>query len=243
MKSPDLLLSVAGFFSLLTVACSDGKTIAPSPDNRIISTASVPNPTETATSLLEAKRLGKLLANLNLSNQNGVILSTNDRASTGNLLFRNSSKNPIILNNEGLSYWINICGIATLPDYSMIINVTDGSRFDSDNTAMDRSFNSSQSAINIAPDRYLRDGSKLLRDRINTIDENVSVSNNNRALLAMNQSLIETICALGGAARLNQNGSTDPGIQTMEDFKARKASEGYLTELLEGRMPLIFSLR
>ena len=222
--------------TLLTTACSPA--VRP-PDNRAATAAAV----ATASALDEAQRLGQMLETFDPSRLTGFNLEANSTTTVGNVTLGNSSSlNDITLNLNALSSWLNPCRITALPNYQMEIEFADILP-DGSPKAMERTFDNEGdlSIIRIVPPSYLRDGNNLLKDKI-TAPENPDNANK-RALLKANMDLAETKCGLGGIAEKSKQGVRDTNILRMEDLKASQLAKEYLKDLLEGKRPLIFTIR
>lgn len=223
--------------TLLTMACSPD--VRP-PDNRATATAVA---FATASALDETRRLGQLLETFNPARLTGFNLEANSNTSVGNVKLGNSStSNDVIINLNTLSGWLNTCRITTLPNYQMGIEFGDILPSGSPQP-LERTFDNEGdiSIIRLVPPSYLRDGNNLLKDQI-TAPEN-QTNAYKRGMLKANMDLLETMCGLGGIAEKLKQGVTDRNILRMEDSKASQLAQAYLKDLLEGKRPLIFTVR
>ena len=195
-----------------------------------------PTPTYTADQV-EKRRLGKELEDMDLFSFRGILLNPNSPIAFGDIVFANlSQSNQVILDPNGLRYWLDRCGVNNLANYRLAIAIQDVNPGPTLMIAQAR--DEGQVAVDITQ------LSKIIQAGFDT---NVIVSPQNRASAldhafqtTLNLTLAQGICGVAKGSEVARSGTGVPG-----DEGNKKADEiGKLGEdFTTGKLPLIAAVK
>ncbi len=244
-KTPDVLLTAIGVASAFWMtACSgesDRPVVATSlPRTNPIATL-VPTPTYTADQAGK-RRAGQELEKMDLSSFRGILLEPYSPIvfGDGDIVFVSFSQSKqVILDPNGLGYWVNRCGVNGLVNYKLTVAIQDMNSGGS-TLAMAQSRDEGQVSVGI---------SRLPQTIESGFDYGAIVAPENRARavdnafqVAFNLFLAQGICGVAKGSEVVRN---DGGVKMANDEGNKKADEiGKLEEdFITGKLPLVAVVR